>query len=48
MPDLIAVHAASLDDAGRFEPQALTYASAAHGWDSIDPGLPSFATMPPG
>ncbi|WKE66980.1 GFA family protein [Gallaecimonas kandeliae] len=46
MPDLIAVHAASLDDPGRFAPQALTYRSRGLAWDSIDPGLPAFERMP--
>jgi hypothetical protein len=46
-PDLIAVHAASLDDADRFAPQALTYAVRGLGWDAIDPGLQTFERMPP-
>ncbi|MEZ5865523.1 MAG: GFA family protein [Geminicoccaceae bacterium] len=47
MPDLFAVHAASLDDPGRFAPQVVTYASAAPAWDHLDPALPKFARMPP-
>lgn len=46
MPDLIAVHAASLDDPGQFEPQALTYSFRGHAWDAIDPALPAFERMP--
>jgi hypothetical protein len=46
MPDLFAVHAATLDDPGRFEPQAVTYAVRGHGWDHIDPALPRFERMP--
>ncbi|HZX27544.1 MAG TPA: GFA family protein [Telluria sp.] len=46
MPDLIAVHAASLDEPARFAPQVLTYASLAQPWDSVDPALPAFARMP--
>jgi hypothetical protein len=46
-PDLFIIHAASLDDPGRFQPQAVTYASRAHGWDKLDPALPAFAAMPP-
>ncbi len=48
MPDLFTVHAASLDDPGRFVPQAVTYAEGGHGWDHLDPALPKFARMPPG
>mgnify|MGYP003680003097 CR=1 FL=1 len=46
MPDLIAIHAASLDDPGQFTPQALTYSIRGHAWDTIDPGLQSFEKMP--
>lgn len=46
MPDLIAVHASSLDDPARFRPQAVTYAARGFGWDTIDPALPSFERMP--
>jgi hypothetical protein len=48
MPELIAVHAASLDDPGRFEPQVVTYASRGLAWDGIDAALPRFERMPPG
>ena len=46
MPDMIAVPAASLDDPGRFRPQAVTYAVRGHGWDTLDPALPKFERMP--
>lgn len=46
MPDLFTVHAASLDDPARFEPQAVTYGSRGYAWDSLDPALPKFDTMP--
>ena len=46
MPDLIALHAASLDDPGRFEPQVVTYAMRGHMWDMMDPSLPQFERMP--
>ena len=46
MPDLFAVHAASLDDPGRFKPQVVTYGIRAYAWDHIDPGLPKFDKMP--
>jgi len=47
-PDLVAVHAASLDDPGQFKPQVVTYAMRGHAWDTLDPALPTFARMPPG
>jgi len=46
MPDLIAIHAASLDDPGRFAPQAVTYSIRGHSWDQMDPALPAFERMP--
>lgn len=48
MPDLIALHAASLDDPARFRPSVATYASRALAWDALDPALPTVATMPGG
>jgi hypothetical protein len=48
MPDLFTIHAASLDDPGRFKPDAVTYASRAWAWDTLDPAVPSFAQMPTG
>lgn len=48
MPDLIAVHAASLDDPGRFRPQAITYGVRAPVWDTMDPALQTFERMPTG
>jgi hypothetical protein len=48
MPELIAVHATSLDDPGQFSPQVVTYASSGHAWDTPDPALPTFERMPPG
>lgn len=47
MPDVITVHAASLDEPERFRPQVVTYASRGHGWDRLDPALPAFDAMPP-
>jgi hypothetical protein len=48
MPGLFTVHAASLDDPGRFQPQVVTYAVRAQPWDTLDPALPRFERMPPG
>jgi hypothetical protein len=47
MPDLIFLRASSLDDMEVFQPQMVVYASRAPSWDHMDPGLPSFAIMPP-
>lgn len=47
-PEAIAVHAASLDDPGRFKPQVVTYAVCGHSWDTIDPGLQKHDQMPSG
>jgi len=45
-PDFIAVPAGSLDDPGRFTPQAVTYGVRGHAWDSLDPTLPKYERMP--
>lgn len=45
-PEFIAVHAASLDDPGRFVPQVLTFAAAALAWDLVDPSILTFERMP--
>ena len=45
-PDMIAVAAGSLDEPGRFAPQALTYGVRALAWDAIDPSLQAFERMP--
>lgn len=47
MPDLLIVHAASLDDPARYNPQLVTYRSSGHVWDQVDPTLPAFDKMPP-
>lgn len=46
-PDVFTVHAGSLDDPGRFQPQVVTYAARGHAWDRLDPALTKFDTMPP-
>lgn len=48
MPELIAVHATSLDDPGQFNPQVVTYAIRGHAWDMIDPSLKTFDRIPQG
>ena len=47
MPDLFTIHAASLDDPGRYEPQMVTYTVRGHAWDRLDPVVPKFEKMPP-
>ena len=47
MPDIFIVHAASLDEPGRFKPQKVMFSSSGHDWDYIDPALPKFEKMPP-
>ena len=47
MPGVYTVHAASLDDPGRYQPQAAAYAVRGHAWDRLDPALPKFDRMPP-
>ena len=46
MPDLFTIHAASLDDPGRYQPQCVTYAMRGHAWDTHDPTLTRFQKMP--
>jgi hypothetical protein len=46
-PDVFTVHAASLDDPSRFQPQMVTYRVRGYAWDSIDPALAAFDKMPP-
>ena len=48
MPQLIAVHAASLDDPSQFNPRLVTYSIRGHAWDTMDPALETFERMPPG
>jgi hypothetical protein len=48
MPEVFTVHAASLDDPGRYTPQVVTYGMRGHGWDHVDSTLPKFGKMPPG
>jgi hypothetical protein len=46
-PDLFTIHAASLDDPGRYKPQMVTYGVRGHTWDHVDTALPKFEKMPP-
>lgn len=46
-PDLFVIHAGSLDDPGRYQPQAITYRIRGHDWDRVNPALTAFDKMPP-
>lgn len=47
-PELVVVHAASLDEPDRFVPQAATFAASAPPWDRPDASLQVFDGMPQG
>jgi hypothetical protein len=47
-PEVVAIHATSLDDPAQFKPEAITYAIRAHAWDTLDPSLQKFERMAPG
>jgi hypothetical protein len=47
-PEMIAVHAASLDEPQRFDPTVVTYGARALAWDTINPALTTLEKMPPG
>ena len=46
-PAVFTIHAASLDDPGRYKPGLVTYVIRGHAWDAVDPRLPKFEKMPP-
>jgi hypothetical protein len=46
MPDIFSVHAASLDDASRYQPQVVSYTVSGYRWDCVDSALPMFDRMP--
>jgi hypothetical protein len=46
-PELVAIHAAALDDTSPYRPQFVTYARSAPAWDAVDPSLVTFEGMPP-
>jgi len=48
MPGVFTVHAASLDDPSRYQPQAVTYAMRGYAWDHLDPAIVKFDRMPTG
>jgi hypothetical protein len=46
-PDVFTVHAGSLDEPARYQPQAVTFGARGYAWDRLDPALPKFDGMPP-
>lgn len=46
MPEVLIVTPASLDAPQVFAPTAVTWTSAGHAWDHLDPALPRFERMP--
>jgi len=46
MPDIFIVHAASLDDPGRYKPAKVLWTASGHAWDRPDPALTKFERMP--
>jgi len=46
-PDAFTIHATSLDDPIRFQPQVVTYSARGYDWDYLDPDLQKFEKMPP-
>ncbi|MBY5765722.1 GFA family protein [Rhizobium leguminosarum] len=47
MPDFFTIHAASLDESGRYQPQMVTYTARGLAWDKTDPAAQKFEGMPP-
>lgn len=47
MPDTIAVTVATLDNPEAITPQMRFYDKRRLNWDTVDPALPAFATLPP-
>lgn len=46
MPAFFTIHAASLDDPGRFQAQMATYTKRGQDWDRLDADVPKFEAMP--
>lgn len=45
-PDVFTIHAASLDDAARYRPQAVTYTVRGLAWDNLAADVQKFERMP--
>jgi hypothetical protein len=46
-PDIVLIHASSLDDPSWHQPAVDIYSSRAQPWDYMNPELPKFPEMPP-
>jgi hypothetical protein len=46
MPDIFTIRVASLDDPGRYRPEAVTHTVRGHAWDHLDPAIRKFERMP--
>lgn len=46
-PDVVVMHAASLDDPTRFHPQEVLFGIRGYAWDAMDASLRKFERMPP-
>jgi hypothetical protein len=46
-PDIVVLHAGSLDDPSWHKPVVDIYTASAYPWDHMDPALPKFPEMPP-
>lgn len=47
MPGVVAITIATLDDPGAITPQMRFYDKRRISWDTVDPALPAFETLPP-
>jgi hypothetical protein len=47
-PDIVGLRVGSLDDPGRFRPEADIFVKSAQPWDCMDPALPKYPAYPPG
>lgn len=45
-PDIVAIHATSLDDPSHFKPKIVTYNFRGYTWDTLDTSLRKFERMP--
>jgi hypothetical protein len=46
-PDVVAINIATLDDPEALKPQMRFYDKRRLSWDTVDPSLPAFETLPP-
>lgn len=46
MPEVFTIHATSLDEPARYQPQMVTYTMRGHAWDELPADVPRFEKMP--